>query len=408
MSFYNSLNKEGLNGKNGKLLVLLFNLICILTIRSGKYTPYIILIFFIFILLYYPTIKNKLIIFYCILFSFFFFYGILKLNDTYSILEDSFAFLPLILIFIYKTRLGIDLHKNLHLYLANSLVYLIPISGLIFNYMDYGFGSIITTRFNYNESTNFELFSPIFPILFAPYLVFYFNHYNRREKFLVNIANFSIVFMGIITLSRSVVISAILPYLILYSIYLFKSKIKFLKFLFVFFLIITTLIIFINSSLFTNSLFAVSVEGIQLRNENTYDRSDVTTGRYEETTDYLDNNLSFINFFIGKGLGGHKTNNDSDSYIGGPNMIHFGPMHVFMKGGIFLLFLLYFPLLYSIYYFWNTNYQHYSLIMLLFFLLNIQTTNWAWGYGTLFYWMTIGKLLEKLTFKKIINKEIAI
>ncbi len=394
---------NGYSNKNGKLLILLMNVISIVTIRSGKYTPYLILLFFLFILSFYSIVKNKIIIFYFLLFSMFLIYGILNFNDNYSILEDCFCFLPLILIFIHKSKLGIDLNKYLHIYLANSLVYLIPISLLIFKYMDYGFGSMLTTRFNYDESTNFELFSPIFPILFAPYLVFYFKKFNRREKLLINIANLFILIMGIITLSRSVVLSAIIPYIILYTTYILNLKINFFKLLFIIIISLPTIIFYINSNIYKNSLLAISVEGIQIRNESGYDRSDVTSGRFEETKDYLEQNLTFTSFFIGKGLGGHKTKNITDNYIGGINMIHIGPSHAFMKGGILLLILLYFPLLFSIVYFWNTYYHHYSLIMILFFISNIQTTNWGFNYGTLFFWLIISKLFQNI-FSKSYNK----
>jgi hypothetical protein len=386
--------------KNGKLLVLLFNMISIMTIRSGKYTPYVVLISFLILLLFYPIIKNKIIIFYFSLFSVTFFYGILNFNSFYSILEDIFAFLPLLLIFIHRSKLGTDLNKNLHIYLANSFVYLIPISGLIFKFMDYGFGSIMTTRFNYDESTNFELFAPIFPISIAPFLVFYFDKYNLKQKFLINFANILIFLMGIITLSRSVVLGAFLPYFIMYIYKLSKLKINISKLLFTLILVISSLLYFANSKFYTNSVLSIAVEGVQIRNERGYESSDVTSGRFVETQDYLEQNLNIITFLIGKGLGGHKTENDSDSYIGGVNMIHFGPIHAFMKGGILLVIFLYFPLLYSIYFFWNTRYNHFSLIMILFLLNNIQTSNWGWGYGTLFYWMIISKLIENITSKK--------
>lgn len=383
---------------NGSFILLITLLSGLLLVRSGKYTVYVNLIYFVLLTVFYK-IKFTTVSF---VYSFYFFLllliGIYNYNDFDSILEDIFSFWPLIILFIngdFKEYLK----KNLFKYLVNSLFWLFPISILIFKYMEYGIGSIVTTRFDYNESTNFELFAPIIPILFAPYLIFYFDTYNRSQKIIVILSNGFICLMGLITLSRSISLNQLTPIflIVLYKLAIFKIKIvKLVKFTLP--LICIFLFIF-NSNTYKESNIKIAIDGIEARSEFDKDNLDITSGRFDEATQYLNQDLSIIEILFGRGLGGHKVKNKNENFIGGINMLHFGPLHLFMKGGIILLLIIYLPIIVAIFWFWRTKDYRISLSLIFFLIGNLQTSNWSWGMTLFIFWFNMLLFFDRINFK---------
>ncbi|MDC1455972.1 hypothetical protein N8351_00225 [Flavobacteriaceae bacterium] len=268
--------------------------------------------------------------------------------------------------------------------------------------MDYGVGSINTVRFNYNDNIKFEFFAPIMPFLFAPYLVFFFDKLKKNLKFLINAANVFILIMGLITLSRSVILGAIIPYLLFYGYKFFRFKFKLVKLLVLSLVISVISIAVYQSAIIEKSGIAALSEGISARDKVQNIRGGNSSyERFKEANDYFNQDLTFSEYLIGRGVGGHKVRNDSASYIGGVNMMHFGPLHVFLKGGILLVLILYIPAFLAIVKFWKTPDYHISLILLLFLITNFITTTWSWSYNLFFYWYGISIYYESKRYNKI-------
>ena len=379
--------KNPFSNKNSTLMLVLMLLILLLSVRSGKYTYLVNILFFAVLFFYYRTFLTSHALKYFVVIIFLTFWGLIHGNNFISIMEDLLGLSPFILLFIEKKTIKDDLRSRLPQFLANALPYLIPISILIFIYMDYGIGSMQTERFNYDTGTKMALFAPILPILFAPTLLFFFDIYNRREKNLVHLSIILIGLMGIITLSKSVVMAAFLPYLIFYGFktlrFSFRPLFKLLIILFV-----ISFAIF-KSGIIEKINLSIAIEGIVERTVLQNEENRITSSRFEETEAYFNQNLGLLEYIFGRGMGGHKVRKNSDPYIGGINMMHFGPAHAFLKGGILLVSVLYLPLFFAIFKFWKTPNYPISLILLLFFLGNIQTSNWGWGIGMLFYWYGI-------------------
>ena len=196
------------------LFLLLF--IMLLTIRSGKYTYIVNSLFFIALFLTYRVRFSVHTFSYFLLFGFLTIWGFIFGNDITSIAEDILSFSPLILLFIEKKNFELDLKKRLPIYLVNSLYFMIPVGIIIFIFMGYQVGGLETKRFDYDESTKLALFGPILPFIFSPTLVFFFDIFNKKQKILVFTSMFLILIMGVITLTKSVIVFPIIPLLLFY------------------------------------------------------------------------------------------------------------------------------------------------------------------------------------------------
>ena len=385
------------------LFLLLF--IMLLTIRSGKYTYIVNSLFFIALFLTYRVRFSVHTFSYFLLFGFLTIWGFIFGNDITSIAEDILSFSPLILLFIEKKNFELDLKKRLPIYLVNSLYFMIPVGIIIFIFMGYQVGGLETKRFDYDESTKLALFGPILPFIFAPTLVFFFDIFNKKQKILVFTSMFLILIMGVITLTKSVIVFPIIPLLLFYGYkeMVIKNRSLLRTIFFIVFIGFLLKSIGFFDKISTINAVADTIERAVRKNE----KNDFTTGRYDETKDYFNKDLSVLEYLFGRGMGGQKVRDESDEYIGGINMMHFGPSHVFLKGGIFLVFLLYLPLFLAVFKFWNTPNYPISLILISFFLGNIQTTSWSWGIGLFFYWYAISfyyisKQKSKFIIKNVI------
>lgn len=153
------------------LFLLLFTIL--LTIRSGKYTYIVNILFFISLFIYYRPALSKMFLRIFVFTFFFTMWGVISGNKFTSIVEDVVIFSPLILLFFYNGHINKDLITRIPNFLANSLFIMLPLSLIIFIYMDYAPGSMLVGRFNYDTSTKLHLFAPIIPLACAPYLVFF-------------------------------------------------------------------------------------------------------------------------------------------------------------------------------------------------------------------------------------------
>jgi hypothetical protein len=379
--------------KNKSVMILfLLLLVSIVSLRSGGYTNVVNMLFFSSLLIFYRIRLTVYSHIYFLVFSFYTLFGIIRGNNFDSVLEDILSFVPFILLFIENQSVKKDLRINLSRYLSNSLYIMIPVSILIFNYMDYSFGTMSTARFDYDERTKLLLFAPIIPLLYAPFLIFYSDNLTLKQKILVNVANVLIGLFGIITLTKSVFFSFFTPYIIFYLHKL--SHLHFLPILKFTFFILVSILVLINTDTLSKIGIIDSVDGIFFRIELDSESAEFDNGRLSEAEDYFRQDLSFVEILFGRGMGGHKVRYDTDSYIGGVNMMHIGVAHVFLKGGIFLVMILYVPVFLAILRFWNTSDYYISLILLLWLINNFQTSTWYWGINAFFYWFALSSYLK--------------
>jgi hypothetical protein len=276
---------------------------------------------------------------------------------------------------------------------ADSMFFLIPLSVFFYFYMGYEFGNMYSQRFNYTNSTALSVFSPMVPIMGAPYLIFFSNKLNVRQNILVHLASILLLFFGIITLTRSTVLLAIVPY-VLNLVHLIVFKQKFTTLVKGILIILVCYYGIFQTRIVQQSGFFDSIEGILYRTE--IQELGNEGSREDELGLYMKQNLDFFEIVFGRGMGGHKVRKDSDYYDGGINMLHFGPAMVFMKGGILLVFIIYAPIIWIIVYYLMTSYYQISLLLIYFLSVNFFNTTWNYLYiSTFFYWYSVFFFLKK-------------
>lgn len=375
--------------KNSKALLVLLIIITILTIRSGKYTYLVNIVFFASLFLIYKPSISWIFIFFLQFSLLLSLIGLLYNNNIINIISDFISFTPIILLFFYDSNILNDITQRFPSFLANALYILIPISIVIYMYMDYKPGSFEIARFIYNQDTKLNLMGPIMPLSYAPYLVFYTDHLDMKQKIAVYISIILMALFGITTLTRAPVINALLPLILLFIFRISQNRISILKVLRTTILLTIACFIIYQTPLIKNQSLNKSIEGLIRRNELLKESGLYEEPRFEETKTYLDQNLSSLEIIIGRGMGGQKVRDVNSYYIGGIGMMHFGPSHVFLKGGILFVLILYIPLFLSIAYFWKTNMYQISLILLYFLIINMINTTWDWSINTFFYWYAI-------------------
>lgn len=390
--------KLSIFNKNTSTLIIAGLLVLLLLgVRSGKYTYILNILFFTSLFVMYPKRLSIHNFRYLLFFIFLLLWGFIHGNHFNSIVLDIGAFSPLILIFIEREPLRTDLLKRLLSIFGRVLPYMILLSFFIFNYMEYTVGGIETVRFNYNAETKLALFAPISPISIAPFTVFFLSYFTKRQKFFIHFANILIILMGVITLTRSAIIIGLTPYLLLFLYKLPMLKIgRIIKSSLV---LIVLFFILAQSGIISKYGLNQAFFDLKQRNSNQIKDKSIGSGRIEEVEDYLSQDLSISEYLIGRGLGGRKVDNENSNYIGGIDMMHIGPVHAFLKGGILLVLLLYVPLLFAVFRFWRTPNWPLSLLLLYFLIYNLQTTNWGLGFFTFFYWYSISTYYY--SFKKM-------
>ena len=386
--------KAILSNKKFTLMMVLMLIISVIFVRSGKYTYLVNSIFFLILFIFYRTSFSVHFFRYFFASICFLLWGIARGNEIPYMIEDFINFTPLILLFFHNYDISFDLNKRMPGYLANSLLVMIPISFLIYTYMDYSYGDMVV-RFNYDQSTKLALFSPMYPIIFAPYLLFFFNRLNLTQKCLVHAALIWLVVFNILTLTRSHIIGVLIAYILFF---IQRVIIQNRSYKSIVYIIILLAIVLVGVSLFgsNNNEFFLnnSIEALEQRNRDAVLNDDITTGRAKEMQEYLNQNLTVLEYLFGRGFGGIKVDDKSyNPFIGGPEMMHFGPVHAFLKGGIALVLILYLPLLVSIFKYWrNPNLSHVAFILLYFLVTNMQTTTWNWSFHVFFYWYALSYL----------------
>ncbi len=385
--------------KQSYFLVLLFLFFQTILMRAGNYFHFFI-IFFYFIILLFCKFRLNLFLFIWLFFSLYLIVlGVFNGNDIVWIIFDFFIFSP---IYLSASMYKIDYVHFENVFLnvfSKSLKYLVPLGVIVYFYMGYKPATFNSNRFNLNESIHLAYFSPIMPFLFVPFMILMYDKISQSNRKYFVIAALFIIYMGLITLSRSIVISVILPTLI-YVLFIKSSfKIK----LFAILLFCVTYI-FIGTTFNSNGNVNELIELINNRNEVQFENGDYTSSRGTELEEYLKQNLSLNEIIFGRGFGGTKVLDLSHDYIGGPEMMHIGWSHAFLKGGIVLVSLIYLPLIWIL--FISLIKRHIYIFFLTIWFLSADsiTTSWQFSFNYFFYTFLIFYFINNYEVTRLFSK----
>lgn len=97
---------------------------------------------------------------------------------------------------------------------------------------------------------------------------------------------------------------------------------------------------------------------------------------------------NILQLLIGKGWGGLKTFH-GEEFVGGESMIHIGIVHLMLKGGIVLVLLIYYPLLYIIVK--DASPKKYPYVILAVWLISKDAGHEIWQdfLTTQIYWLLV-------------------
>jgi len=379
-------------------ILFLFLLIQILLIRAGDFFQYFVILFYLIVLIFCKFHWNIFLIYWMFISFILSFVGLINGNNFIWILFDFFVLSPILIsALIYRINFS-KFEKVFIEVFSYSLKYLFYFGLFIYVYMDYKPATISSSRFNFNESVHLAYFSPIMPFLFVPFLIFLYKKISIPKRRYIYFASLFIVYMGFITLSRSIILSILLP--ISLTLLFNNNKIKY--FILVFLLVLFSLF---NSFKFPQTDFLLLLELIQDRTSSQFENGDFSSSRGAEFQDYVNQNLSLLEVLFGRGFGGKKVINSSD-FIGGITMMHIGWAHIFLKGGIFLVGLIYFPILFlSIFSLFKRKY--YIFLMALFFLISDSTTlSWLFSYNYVLYIFLMIYLLTDYETSRFFSKHL--
>jgi hypothetical protein len=385
--------------KQSYLLVFLFLIFQTILIRAGNYFHLFIIFFYVLILLF-CKFRYNLFFSLWLFFSFFLtLLGIFNGNNIVWIIFDFLIFSPIFLsALMYKINY-IQFESSFLNIFSKSLKYLVPLGVIIYFYMGYKPATFNSNRFNLNESIHLAYFSPIMPFLFVPFMILMYDKINVGNRRYFLMAALFIIYMGLITLSRSIVISVILPSFI-YLLFI-KSGIK-IKLLAV--LLLGIIYIFMGATVNSSGSVNDLIELINNRNEVQFENGDYTSSRGTELEEYLKQNLSLNEIIFGRGFGGTKVLDLTHDFIGGPEMMHIGWSHAFLKGGILLVLLIYLPLFWILFVSLIKRHVYIFFLAIWFLSADSITTSWQFSYNYFFYSFLIFYFINNYDITRLLSK----
>jgi hypothetical protein len=342
--------------------------------RASYLAPLVFLILLLVLFLLYNKKITRIKILLVFISMFYFFLGVANGNLLSNIFKDFIYFTPIIL-FIADDRHFYENFIDDKLAGLNKMMpYLLLASLGLFIYMGYSWTVSSNARFEYDQESKLNLFAPITPIFMIPFMLCYTD--VKYKRILVYIGAFFILFMGYLTQTKTVFIPVILPFL--FAIVFNRNLIlKFRLIIIIFF--ICGIIYFILFKFAPNSIFTF------MSKFNMSDDSNID--RVNESVQYL-NKCNILQLLFGKGFGGIKTFH-GEEFIGGIDMIHFGMVHLIMKGGFILLIIMYFPLLYIIIKDFGSHNYSYVGMAIIFMFMDLGHTQWQSSTGMLVYWLLV-------------------
>ncbi len=201
----------------------------------------------------------------------------------------------------------------------------------------------LDTRFSFDETTsNSDLFAltgllgvSVFLAPFAPYV-------KGARKFIVPIAIIVYGGFAFLTASRNALTSACIGLVVTtWCISRQDKKRRFRNLL-----MICVLVGIAAGGVFTLYGERAMQDLMELQRAR-QNAEDFTSGRIDEALGALQE-LKVGEFVIGRGFGAAKDNLGDTKSINGVPMVHFGPVHIILKGGIMLLLVLYGTLIYCV------------------------------------------------------------
>jgi hypothetical protein len=247
-------------------------------------------------------------------------YGFVRGNWFSYLAFDIFTFSLLICILIGKNGKIIEKVARVYaLFLIPSIVVTI-IFLITYEPVDIG------QRFSVDAHVVFNILHLLYPSLFV---AMFYNTLERIIK-VITLLSVSLMFLiGIITMTK---LETLLPLLVLLIITLnANSKIKILKSLSI--LIIFFLIMF--ASIYSMSTLRQAFDNFIMR----INVEDITSARNLEATLFLEDMIE-NDILFGRGLGGSSTSTFWADLPQGIHMVHYGFLHIILKGGATLLALM--------------------------------------------------------------------
>lgn len=343
--------------------IVIFAYILVQT-RSSYMAPIVTLIFMFVTTRFYRIKGNSVFSGWLVVLFCFTIIGMMNNNNPKFIRQDIIAFFPFVLLLATNQNFRKDfLRDKLAGFKKLSFVAAI-LYCVVFAYMGFNIMGSEEGRFIYDDETHLRLTSPVAPLFFIPLVLCYGNSkYKLLDLLGVAASILMFVHFALITSTKSVV----LPITMVLIMRLFlgegtKSKYKY----FVYFGILAYFLNYVASVFFGNFIddFLIKFEGDNESNAS----------RIEETAIYL-RQCDTLQWVIGKGWGGLKTFH-GEEYIGGESMIHLGFAYLIMKGGLILLTLVYYPLIYII--FKDFAAKKYAYVLIAIFLITKDFGHMIW------------------------------
>ena len=367
--------------------------------RAGNYFQFFIVFFYIIILLV-CKFRYNVFLFLWLLFSFSLtILGIFNGNNLIWVLFDFLIFSPIFVSALMYNSDYLQFENSILNIFLKSLKYLIFLGIIIYFYMGYKPASFSGGRFNLNDSVHLAYFSPIMPFLFVPYMIVMYDKINRSSRKYLLIAAIFIVYMGLITLSRSIILSVVLP-TFMYLLFVKRDT----KFTILAVMLCGILYFFMEQTMNYSGNFIDLIELINDRNEVQFENGDYTSSRGTEFDEYLHQNLSPIEILFGRGFGGTKVLDLSHDYIGGPEMMHIGWSHAFLKGGVALVLLIYLPLFWILFVSLVKRHVYIFFLTIWFLTADSITTSWQFSYNYFFYSFLLLYIINNYEITRLFSK----
>lgn len=372
------------NNKRYSLACLVFFIYLLVINRASYLSIYVECIFIIsFWVIYKPlscsTYNGRLRIF--VLLSFLYFVlGIAHGNQFDYMLTDFMHITPISILILGAPKFKKDFIDNQLEGYKRIMPILVIFYFLIFYYMGYSWVGSTDARFAYNQDSKLSLFAPLTPLAFFVFVLAY-NKIKANKIVMISlvIGILANLHIGFTTQTKTAFLGPII--ILVLKLFIndsFKTK---LKYIIIFLVAYWGIIYFINNYMPELSYLTDAFS-------DKFDTSnDSNTSRMDETLEYL-SKCNVLQILLGKGFGGEKIFNGED-FIGGVNMLHMGWGFLMMKGGVLLLIMIYYPLLWIIYHDLKSKHYIFTIIAIYFLIKDQMHTNFTSWSGVFLYWFLV-------------------
>lgn len=345
--------------------------------RASYLSIYVeILLLFSFCYFYKPETNKKTFDIWVVYGLIYIFIGMVNTNDPQMILNDAIHILPFAALVFTSPQFRRDYFSNQYKGIKRLLPFGVILYILIFEYMQYNWLGSEKGRFTRDESIHLVLDAPLKPLMFIPPLLCIQNLKTTKvENICLILGTIAFMHLGYITSTKSWFLGV--TYILMLRLAINrggKSQLKYLVF-----------VIILGISLY----YIVNEYMLNL-SDNFIDKFDVdnasNTSRWDEGMGYL-RQCNGWQLLFGKGFGGMKIFYAGQSHIGGEYMLHMGWCYLILKGGIFLMCIIYFPLLYII----VKDYQqhNYEYVLLALYILFTDQMHTTFTSINIIYWALI-------------------